>query len=136
MAAFQRDNGLTADGIVGPATWNAFNNIVRGYANYTIRPGDTFYSIARRFYTTVNAIITANPGLNSNALAIGQTIKVPYGIDVVFTDIDYTYEIMEMNIQALKARYPFLEVGVIGQSVMGNNLYCIRLGTGPNQVSN
>jgi len=68
-------------------------------------------------------------------LTIGQQITVPYGIDIVFTDIDYTYEIMERQIRGLKARYPFLEVGTIGKSVMGKNLYYIRLGRGPNQVS-
>ncbi len=135
VIAFQRDNGLTPDGIVGPATWSVFERLLIGYDTYTIRAGDTLYNIARRYYTTVNAIVTANPGIDPNALTIGQQITVPYGIDIVFTDIDYTYEIMERQIRALKARYPFLEVGTIGKSVMGKNLYYIRLGRGPNEVS-
>jgi len=132
---FQRDFGLAADGIVGPATWNVFERFLRGYDNYTIRPGDTLYNIAGRFNTTLTALLTANPGIQPANLRIGQVITVPYGIDVVFTDISYTYEIMERDIQGLKARYPFLEVGVIGQSVMGKNLYYIRLGRGPRRVS-
>ncbi len=44
---------------------------------YTIRPGDTFYSIARRFNTTVAALISANPGVNPNFLLVGQRICVP-----------------------------------------------------------
>ena len=32
---------------------------------------------------------------------------VPYGIDVVFTDIDYTYDIMERDIQGLRQDTPF-----------------------------
>jgi len=135
IMAFQRNNGLVPDGIVGPATGAAFERLLLGYDVYTIRPGDTFYRIARRYYTTVNAILTANPGVNPNTLAIGQRIVVPYGIDVVFTDVDYTYEIMERNIRGLKARYPFLETGSIGQSVMGKRLYYVRLGRGANQVS-
>jgi len=131
---FQRDNGLVPDGIVGPATWRLFERFLLGYDNYIIRPGDTLYNIARRYYTTVNAILTANPGINPLNLRIGQSIVVPYGIDVVFTDIDYTYEIMERDIQGLKARYPFIQVGVAGTSVLGKNLYYIRLGTGPNEV--
>lgn len=134
VAAFQRDNGLDPDGITGPATWAAFQRILRGYDVYTIRPGDTLYNIARKYYTTVNAIITANPGIRPNFLIVGQKINVPYGIDVVFTDIDITYTIMEMNIRALKARYPFLETGIAGKSVEGKNLYYMRMGTGPNQV--
>jgi g-D-glutamyl-meso-diaminopimelate peptidase len=131
---FQRDNGLVPDGIVGPATWRPFESFLRGYDTYTIRRGDTLYNIARRYYTTVNAVLTANPGINPLNLRVGQNIVVPYGIDVVFTDIDYTYEIMERDIQGLKARYPFIQVGVAGTSVLGKNLYYIRLGTGPNEV--
>jgi len=135
VIAFQRDNGLLPDGIVGMATWNAFERLLRGYDIYTIRPGDTLYNIAQRYYTTVNAILTANPGIDPLSLRVAQRIIVPYGIDVVFTDIDYTYEILERQIQGLRARYPFLETGVIGRSVMGKNLYYIRLGYGANEVS-
>lgn len=135
VAAYQRDNDLASDGIVGPDTWDSFMNILRGYDEYRIRPGDTLYNIALRYYTTVNAIMTANPGINPENLTIGRTIIVPYGIDVVFTDIDYTYTIMEMNIMALQARYPFLDIGTIGTSVLGKNLYYIRIGNGPREVS-
>ncbi|MGI6707203.1 MAG: M14 family metallopeptidase [Clostridia bacterium] len=134
VLSFQRDNGLITDGIVGPQTWNLFLRFLRGYDNYTIRPGDTLATIAQRYYTTVHAIMTANPGLNPYNLQVNRSIIVPYGIDVVFTDIDYTYAIMERDIQGLKARYPFLETGVAGISVLGKNLYYIRLGTGPVEV--
>lgn len=131
---YQRDNGLVPDGIVGPATWNSLQKFLLGYNIYYIQTGDILYNIARRHYTTVNAILTANPGLNPNNLMIGHRIIVPYGIDVVFTDIDYTYEIMEMDITGLKARYPFIEVGIAGRSVLGKNLYYLRIGQGPNEV--
>lgn len=134
VIAFQRNNGLVPDGIVGPATWNVFEGLLLGYDIYTIRSGDTIYNIARRYYTTVNAILTANPGINPNALAVGQRIVVPYGIDIVFTDIDYTYDIIDRQIRGLRVRYPFLEVGTIGNSVLGKNLYYIKLGRGSNQV--
>lgn len=135
VIAFQRNNGLVPDGVVGPATWNVFERLLLGYDTYVIRPGDTLYNISRRYYTTLNAILTANPGINPNALAIGQRIIVPYGIDIVFTDIDYTYDIVERQIRGLRVRYPFIEVGSAGNSVMGKNLYTIRLGRGSNQVS-
>lgn len=48
-----------------------------GTTAYVIVAGDTLYSIAIRYNTTVNAIIAANPGINPNALQIGQTICVP-----------------------------------------------------------
>ena len=131
---FQRDNGLTPDGIVGERTWNVFLKFLRGYDIYTVRSGDTLYNIAGRYNTTLNTIITANPGINPNLIYPGQQIVVPYNIEVVFTDIDYTYEILERDIEGLKARYPFLETGSIGTSVLGKNLYYLKLGNGPNEV--
>ena len=46
------------------------------YQNYTILRGDTLYSIARRFNTTVDAILSLN-NLDSNNLQVGQTIRIP-----------------------------------------------------------
>ena len=59
---------------------------------------------------------------------------MPYGIDIVDTNINYTYEVMESDIQGLKVRYPFIETGIAGKSVLGKNLYYIKLGNGPNEV--
>ena len=47
-----------------------------GFA-YVIRAGDTFYALARRYGTVVPALIAANPTVDPNQLAIGQTICVP-----------------------------------------------------------
>ena len=131
---FQLDNGLEPDGVVSPSTWSRFERFLRGYDTYTIRPGDTFYNISGRYYTTLNAVMTANPGVDPRNLRVGQVINVPYGIDVVFTDIDYTYEIMDRDIRGLEVRYPFIEVGIAGRSVLGKNLYYIKLGNGPSEV--
>jgi g-D-glutamyl-meso-diaminopimelate peptidase len=134
VISFQKDNNLIPDGIIGPQTYKLINVLLRGYDEYYIQSGDTLWQIARDYYTTVNKIVTANPGINPFQLQIGQKIIVPYGIDVVDTNIDYTYEIMERDIEGLKVRYPFIEVGVAGESVLGKKLYYIRLGKGPNKV--
>jgi LysM repeat protein len=47
---------------------------------YTIRPGDTFFSLARRFGTTVEALLAANPGVDPDRLQVGQVICLPPGI--------------------------------------------------------
>ncbi|MDD4694356.1 MAG: LysM peptidoglycan-binding domain-containing protein, partial [Firmicutes bacterium] len=44
---------------------------------YTIQAGDTLYSLAQRYNTTVDAIIRANPGIDPNNLRIGQVICIP-----------------------------------------------------------
>ena len=48
-----------------------------GTFEYTIKAGDTFFTLAQRFNTTVEAIQRANPGVNPNNLQIGQVICIP-----------------------------------------------------------
>lgn len=43
---------------------------------YTVQSGDTLYSIARQFNTTINELMTLN-NLTSSVLSIGQTITLP-----------------------------------------------------------
>lgn len=131
---FQKDNGLSIDGIVGTNTHKALERYILGYDIYTVKLADTLYNISKRYYTTVNKIIAANPNVDINNLAIGQKIIVPYGTDIVDTNVNYTYEIMNKDIEALAARYPFIEVASAGKSVLGKNLFYIKLGSGPNQV--
>lgn len=44
---------------------------------YTIKAGDTFYSLARTYRIDVYAIMKANPNVDPNSLRIGQQICIP-----------------------------------------------------------
>jgi len=44
---------------------------------YQIRKGDTLYSLAQHFNTTVAAIISANPKIDSDNLQVGDKIFIP-----------------------------------------------------------
>jgi len=44
---------------------------------YTVQPGDTFFTLARRFGSTVEAIQAANPGVNPRNLQVGMQIRIP-----------------------------------------------------------
>jgi LysM repeat protein len=57
---------------------------------YTIMAGDTITGIARRFNTTVNAILRANPGLDPNRLFIGRQICIPNSQPPVCPGFIYT----------------------------------------------
>ncbi len=46
-------------------------------SSYVVQPGDTLSLIARRFSTSVEAIVQANGIVNPNVIHVGQTLTVP-----------------------------------------------------------
>lgn len=81
VKAFQINNRLDADGVVGADTWSA---LIYLYAplvtceevNYHIvQAGDTLWSISRKYNTTVDELMRLN-NLNSTLLTIGQRLIV------------------------------------------------------------
>ncbi|KAL9009943.1 MAG: hypothetical protein Q9173_005076 [Seirophora scorigena] len=45
--------------------------------SYTIQSGDTFWTIAQKLKISVDALKAANPGINPQALQVGQVIHLP-----------------------------------------------------------
>ncbi|MCA9969572.1 MAG: LysM peptidoglycan-binding domain-containing protein, partial [Anaerolineales bacterium] len=46
---------------------------------YTVQSGDTLSALARRFGTTVQAIVAANNISNPNLIHVGQVLEIPEG---------------------------------------------------------
>jgi len=117
----------------------------RGAQGYLVRPGDTLWGIARRLGVSLSALVAANPGVNPNRLMVGQRLAVPgvapapappppAGGAIVIPRAGYDYAAMMSDLDRLVARYPFLQRGTIGRSVLGREIPVIRVGTGPKEV--
>lgn len=44
---------------------------------HTVTKGDSFYTVAKKYNLSINAIKAANPGVDSTKLKIGQKLKIP-----------------------------------------------------------
>ena len=75
--AIKQANGLTSDALkIGQILQIPVSSAP--YVEYTVRAGDTLWELARRYDTTVTAIMQAN-GLTSSLLQIGQVLRIPVG---------------------------------------------------------
>ena len=55
-------------------------------------------------------------------------------MNIVPTDKPYSYFLMRQNLITLNSTFPFINVQIIGNSVLGKNIYVIKLGKGKKKV--
>lgn len=55
-------------------------------------------------------------------------------MSIVSTNQNYNYSMLQQDIVLLNYKFPFLNVQTIGNSVLGKNLYVVKLGKGPKKV--
>ena len=134
LREFQRQRGLYPSGREDILTMQQLMPYLVGYRRYMVKPGDSFYSIARQFSTTTGAISTANPTADSRRLRPGQYLIVPYGFPVVPTDIPFTSELLVLCIEGLTMRYPFLSSRRLTTTAYGRPVYLLKLGEGRRSV--
>ena len=54
-----------------------FNSYATSCTYYTIKSGDTYYSLSNGNSALISALTAANPTVNSGALTVGQTVCIP-----------------------------------------------------------
>jgi spore germination protein len=70
-------NGLQAEGFLVPGLALYIPTTELPIRYYEVRPGDTLFAIARRFQTSPERILAANPNIKENLLYAGQRLRVP-----------------------------------------------------------
>ena len=77
VEALKRLNGLTGDMLYIGQILKIPVTETGGYREYTVQAGDSLWLLARRFQTTVEAIMKLN-GLTSDLIDVGQVVRIPY----------------------------------------------------------
>lgn len=134
LRRFQKANSLVADGTAGQQTQRALLPYYTGFLRHRAGAGESIYSVAARYGTLADRIMTANPAIVPERLQAGAVITVPLAFPLVPTDIRYSSTLVAYVLRGLAARYPFIELGQIGKSVMGKPLWKLGLGRGENRV--
>ena len=134
LIRFQTAHGLRPDGAAGPASHRALRPWYTGYLRHRVRPGDSFWSLARHYGASPEAIARANPGADPLRLLPGTVLTVPLPFPVVPEGIDFCSALVGFCAEGLAARHPFLRAGQIGRSVLGRPLWRLQLGRGENRV--
>lgn len=55
-------------------------------------------------------------------------------MNIVQTNVNYNSSLMFQNLIMLNRTYPFLNIQSVGNSVLGKNIYVVKLGNGPKKV--
>ena len=134
LRTFQSDNGLAADGVAGPATHRALMPYYTGFASHRIHRGDTLFALSQLYNVPLSAILTANPGIAPEKLAVGSSVVIPLPFDIVPTNVSFTSTLVSFCVRGIAARYPFVKAGRLGRSVMGTPLWYLSIGEGEKSV--
>lgn len=137
LKAFYQSNEAMGESVgcyVDNAAWNLLIPYLKGYTTHVIVGGDTLWRIAERYYAQVADILTANPEVDVRNLQVGTRLYIPFSYALVSEQVEYSSILNEYILEGLSVRYPFLEKGSVGESVMGKQIPYVRMGRGNTQV--
>lgn len=103
---------------------------------YVVQPGDSLYLIGQRFGVTVQQLVQANPSIQPQFLQAGQRLNLPPAGErqILIPRDGYGYDQMVDDLNRLSLRYPFLQLGSIGETVLGRPIPVVRIGEGAKEV--
>ncbi|MBD5356033.1 MAG: LysM peptidoglycan-binding domain-containing protein [Bacteroides sp.] len=74
------------------------------YLFYVIKSGDTLYSLAKKYKTTIEDILKANPGVSQNNFRIGDTVRIAVNSNSQRTHTELVEEERVASIDSYKVK--------------------------------
>ncbi len=90
---------------------------------------DSVYYFQSQFGITVDGVVGRATWRKLEPYINGRVGRI------VPTDMSYPYEIMMMNLDALRVKYPIIKVGYYAESVMGKKIPYVKIGEGEQEIS-
>ena len=134
LHTFEEQNGLPLKCEADGAVWRKLLPYLKGYTRHMIEQGDTFMALAERYGATVEDIRRANPSQNEDVLEVGAILNIPFDFPLVPTGVNYSSFLNQYVVEGLAVRYPFLQRGSIGRSVMGRQIPFLMMGDGRTEM--
>lgn len=107
VRAFQADNDMETDGIVGGQTFQQLNSTSSGPASYIVQSGDSLFSIAQQYNLYPSDIARMNNLNDPSKLQIGQVLMLPAGTPV---SRGFSYNLRSQGAQISAMAQQFLQV--------------------------
>ena len=126
-SAVEKFTGKSGGCTVDDETWKLLLPYLKGYTTHLVEKDDSIYGIAKMYGVAEQAVLQANPNVESNNLNIGTLLIVPFNFELVPDNVLYTSFLVEWIVDGLQARYPYLKTGSLGRSVMGSELLYLNL---------
>lgn len=82
-------NQLNQNGTIIPGLALYIPNNSLPVRSQIISPGDTISRLANKFHTSIQLILTANPGINPYQLRIGQKINIPSPLKLIMETLGF-----------------------------------------------
>ncbi|MCI8992458.1 MAG: LysM peptidoglycan-binding domain-containing protein [Eubacterium sp.] len=120
--------------VVDRDVWQRLLPYLKGYVWHRVEEGEALWQIAGKYQTPLPKVMIANPGLDPDRIQIGTMLVIPLPFPLVSEEVEYTSFLTACIVEGLEKRYPYLEAGNIGSSVMGKPIYYMRIGKGETEV--
>lgn len=112
--------------------------VIPGYKEqiYTPKSNETIQKLANRFHVPVDALLLLNPTIDPHYPVVGETIKIPQKISHYTIQSNYNYDSNKLaeDIVKLKSNFPFININIVGKSVMQKPIYGITIGRGNKKI--
>ncbi|QFT89829.1 Gamma-D-glutamyl-L-diamino acid endopeptidase 1 [Bacillus sp. THAF10] len=111
---------------------------IPGYTStkYLVKQGDTVQSIANEFGLPLDTLYLLNQNMSLAQLNIEDEIRMPMKVKKAFltTKKHYDSAALEQDIKELVRIFPFVKCNSIGQSVLNNPIYQLKIGMGTKKI--